>query len=271
MEPVPFLTLPLRRAFTYEALPPLRALPTDYAGEVLQAIARDLGMPLDNIRVSFGGQVLHGRRTLQALEICDGATLDIACQSRHLLVVGYASGIAKVWDYRSGHCIWTLRGHTHHVTSVACSMDGGSIATGSHDGTVKIWNAEDGLCSVTLDGQDLCILLYGDIGYLFASWAPHYDRLGGRCRPDLFHGNSHLRVDPRRSWGSSEHGGLFPRRAVHGHRFKRREREDLGHGEWSVLPDDRPTCCSGDICCVFAGREIHRHWRQGCDSKGGGM
>jgi WD40 repeat protein len=39
----------------------------------------------------------------------------------------------------SWHCIRTLTGHERHVTSVAISADGQTLASGSADNTIKLW------------------------------------------------------------------------------------------------------------------------------------
>ncbi|QRW00943.1 Vegetative incompatibility protein HET-E-1 [Ceratobasidium sp. AG-Ba] len=62
-----------------------------------------------------------------------------------LIVVGYESGIVKVWDSRTGKAVGEpLHGHTRSVSSVGYSPDGAYIVSGSSDGTVRIWDARTG-------------------------------------------------------------------------------------------------------------------------------
>jgi WD40 repeat protein len=46
----------------------------------------------------------------------------------------------------------TLRGHTEWVTSVAFSLDGRRLASGSNDWTVKVWEVASGQETLTLKG-----------------------------------------------------------------------------------------------------------------------
>ena len=46
---------------------------------------------------------------------------------------------AKVWDAASGQDLFTFKGHTLYVNSVAWSLDGKRLATASSDGTVQIY------------------------------------------------------------------------------------------------------------------------------------
>jgi WD40 repeat protein len=48
---------------------------------------------------------------------------------------------------------FTLRGHNHHVRTVAFSTDGRPIASGGHDGCVRIWDAASGRELLTLRGH----------------------------------------------------------------------------------------------------------------------
>jgi WD40 repeat protein len=44
-----------------------------------------------------------------------------------------------VWDAVSGQELFTFKGHTLYVNSVAWSLDGKRLATASSDGTVRIY------------------------------------------------------------------------------------------------------------------------------------
>ena len=46
----------------------------------------------------------------------------------------------RIWEAETGQEVFTLRGHTNGVISVAFSADG-RLATGSTDGTARIWDA----------------------------------------------------------------------------------------------------------------------------------
>ena len=48
----------------------------------------------------------------------------------------------------------TLEGHTDAVRSVAFSPDGGMLASGSFDGTIKLWNVANGDLINTLEGHE---------------------------------------------------------------------------------------------------------------------
>ncbi|WP_293334042.1 protein kinase [Microcoleus sp. CAWBG58] len=50
-------------------------------------------------------------------------------------------------------CIHTLVGHSHAVTSVAFSPDGGTLASGSEDKTIEMWKLETGKRWYTLTGH----------------------------------------------------------------------------------------------------------------------
>ena len=49
-----------------------------------------------------------------------------------------------LWDAATGIHIRTLTGHTRDVTSVSFSPDGGTIASGSRDDTIRLWDVATG-------------------------------------------------------------------------------------------------------------------------------
>jgi WD40 repeat protein len=55
-----------------------------------------------------------------------------------------------LWDSANGHLLRTLTGHTAEVNSVAFSPDGRTLASGSHDKTIKFWNVASGQLLRTL-------------------------------------------------------------------------------------------------------------------------
>jgi WD40 repeat protein len=62
-------------------------------------------------------------------------------------------GTACVWDAVGNRQPITLAGHTEEVCTVAFSVDGTMIATGSYDQTVRIWNVLDGSMHAVLTGH----------------------------------------------------------------------------------------------------------------------
>lgn len=58
------------------------------------------------------------------------------------LATGSDDRTVKLWDPRTGDDVFTLRGHTSGVVSLAISHDGGQILSGSIDCTARVWSAE---------------------------------------------------------------------------------------------------------------------------------
>ena len=57
----------------------------------------------------------------------------------------------RLWDVGTGRLLRTLEGHTAEVRSVAFSLDGEVVESGSNDGTVRLWDVNTGDLLRTLD------------------------------------------------------------------------------------------------------------------------
>ena len=61
-------------------------------------------------------------------------------------------GSARLFDV-AGNLLWVLAGHDRIVSAVAFSPDGGTLATGSADETIKLWNTASGKEIRELEGH----------------------------------------------------------------------------------------------------------------------
>ena len=56
----------------------------------------------------------------------------------------------RVWDLRSGRCVYFLEGHSDGILSAVWSDNGCHMATGSSDNTAKIWDLRYKQCIYTI-------------------------------------------------------------------------------------------------------------------------
>jgi guanine nucleotide-binding protein subunit beta-2-like 1 protein len=61
-----------------------------------------------------------------------------------LIVSGSWDNTVKVWSLTEFRCLYTLRGHTGYVSSVAVSPDGSLCASAGKDGMAKLWDLNRG-------------------------------------------------------------------------------------------------------------------------------
>lgn len=70
-----------------------------------------------------------------------------------MLASGSGDRTIKLWNWRTGQCLKTLRGHSSWVWSVAFSPNGVWLASSSYDRTIKLWDVDAGKCVQTLEGH----------------------------------------------------------------------------------------------------------------------
>lgn len=68
-----------------------------------------------------------------------------------LLAGGLMDGTVRVWDVRTGACVWTFCGHTGIVWTLT-DMPDNKFASGSVDCAVRVWDLTTGKCAFVLHG-----------------------------------------------------------------------------------------------------------------------
>lgn len=63
------------------------------------------------------------------------------------IYTGGKDDVIKKWDYKSGKCVKTLKGHKEAVRTLSISSNG-LLISGSEDKTVKLW--ENDKCKLTI-------------------------------------------------------------------------------------------------------------------------
>ncbi|KAF9035553.1 WD40-repeat-containing domain protein [Panaeolus papilionaceus] len=98
-------------------------------------------------------------------------------QPNSIIVSGGCDKVVRVWDARSGYCIYVLHGHTSTIRSLRV-LDNRPIAiTGARDSTLRVWDIQRGRCVHVLEGHDASVRCLDVSGNTVVSGS--YD---GTCR-----------------------------------------------------------------------------------------
>ena len=109
-------------------------------GSRVAAVSNDLA----TTRSSAGLWKAGGSLPIADLGAGDVAQRPVFSADGALLAVPYASGLARIWDGRTGALLHVLRGHGASVDDVAIDPAGEWVATASQDGTARLWSAATG-------------------------------------------------------------------------------------------------------------------------------
>ncbi|KAG5727279.1 F-box/WD repeat-containing protein 7 [Termitomyces sp. T112] len=75
-------------------------------------------------------------------------------QPNALVVSGGCDKVVRVWDVKSGHCIYTLSGHTSTIRCMRILHNCPLAITGSRDGTLRTWDIQRGRQVRVLEGHN---------------------------------------------------------------------------------------------------------------------
>jgi WD40 repeat protein len=91
-------------------------------------------------------------------------TCGMSADGRRAVCGSSVDGTVKVWSLHSGHKPVALGAHAGPVLACSISADGGRVASGSEDRTMKLWDVESGTCMATAYGASpfYCIACQGE-------------------------------------------------------------------------------------------------------------
>ncbi len=99
------------------------------------------------VRHVASGEIVHWLRPTKSSMVCfalaPSANLIATAGWDHIGPSGRNRdyGRIELWDITSGRILSSFVGHKRGITDLGFSPDGGMLASGSSDGTVRIWNS----------------------------------------------------------------------------------------------------------------------------------
>ncbi|GJJ67835.1 hypothetical protein EMPS_00181 [Entomortierella parvispora] len=117
--------------------------------------------------------LLHVKKDPEADDYFEGKTVSHVAFSPDgkLLVSSCDDKNVRLWDTRTGECVYVLSGHTESVVMTKFSRSGDRVASASMDGTARIWDVASGRCLYTLEGHtaDITSIEYSPNGLQIAT------------------------------------------------------------------------------------------------------
>ncbi|KAI0371501.1 WD40 repeat-like protein [Pilatotrama ljubarskyi] len=129
--------------------PALRiAVGLDKAGESAKMRARTRSMP-----DPFADRGKAGRTPRSGKPSYPNGASDGWGQPSALVVSGGCDKELRIWDVKSGYCIYTLRGHTSTIRCLKVLHGRPLAVSGSRDRTVRVWDVQRGRLLRVLEGH----------------------------------------------------------------------------------------------------------------------
>ena len=125
-------------------------------GELVASCSDDSTVRIYNHNTNEEVHVLvHVKKDPEDDDYYEGKTVTHVAFSPNgrLLVSSCEDKNVRLWDARTGECVFVLRGHTDGVTMAKFSLSGGRVASASGDGTARIWDVATGKCLYALEGH----------------------------------------------------------------------------------------------------------------------
>jgi eukaryotic-like serine/threonine-protein kinase len=101
----------------------------------------------------------------------DGGVTSVAFSPDGRQVAAAGGNVARIWDVETGEALVSFAGHQGGVRKVVYQGDGGGLATGGQDLTIRLWNAATGEETARLQGHSFEVtgLAFSPDGHRIAS------------------------------------------------------------------------------------------------------